>query len=227
MGIISRFADIMSANINALFDSWEDPSKMIDQTLRNLEEELADVRKETSAIMGEANIAKQNVDKLKAEVDKYDSAARKALQAGNETDATTLIARKQEFASQLTTATQTYTVAQANADKMRQMHDKLTQDIATLQSRRATIKAQVKMAEATDKVTKATETIGKTDAMGTFSRMEEKSARMLAEATARAELAGSGLSTDPAADVAAKYESGSSVTVSDELARMKAELGIQ
>ena len=36
MGIISRFKDIMSANINALLDKMEDPEKMVDQYLRNL-----------------------------------------------------------------------------------------------------------------------------------------------------------------------------------------------
>ena len=36
MGILSRFKDIMSSNINALFDKMEDPEKMIDQVLRDL-----------------------------------------------------------------------------------------------------------------------------------------------------------------------------------------------
>ena len=39
-GILSRFKDIMSSNINALLDKVEDPMKMIDQYLRNLESDL-------------------------------------------------------------------------------------------------------------------------------------------------------------------------------------------
>ena len=53
MGIISRFADIMSANINALLDRAEDPAKMIDQYLRNLQEDLANVKEETATVMAE------------------------------------------------------------------------------------------------------------------------------------------------------------------------------
>jgi len=41
MGILQRVDDILKANINALLDKCEDPSKMIDQTLRDLKEDLA------------------------------------------------------------------------------------------------------------------------------------------------------------------------------------------
>lgn len=52
-GILSRFKDIMSSNINALLDKVEDPMKMIDQYLRNLESDLGKVKAETAAVMAE------------------------------------------------------------------------------------------------------------------------------------------------------------------------------
>ena len=48
MGILTRFTDIMKSNINALLDKCEDPAKMIDQTLRDLREDLAEVKKRSS-----------------------------------------------------------------------------------------------------------------------------------------------------------------------------------
>ena len=53
MGILSRFGDIVQANVNAVLDKMEDPSKMIDQYLRELNENLAEVKKETAGVMAE------------------------------------------------------------------------------------------------------------------------------------------------------------------------------
>ena len=54
MGILKRFKDIMSSNINALLDKAEDPEKMIDQYLRDLQEDLRKVKSETATVMADA-----------------------------------------------------------------------------------------------------------------------------------------------------------------------------
>ena len=61
-GILSRFKDIMSSNINALLDKVEDPMKMIDQYLRNLESDLGKVKAETAAVMAEETKSKRELD---------------------------------------------------------------------------------------------------------------------------------------------------------------------
>ena len=60
-GILSRFKDIMSSNINALLDKVEDPMKMIDQYLRNLESDLGKVKAETAAVMAEETKSKREL----------------------------------------------------------------------------------------------------------------------------------------------------------------------
>ena len=71
MGIISRFKDIMSANINALLDKAEDPAKMIDQYLRDLESDLGKVKAETAAVMAEETRSKRALDECNEEIAKY------------------------------------------------------------------------------------------------------------------------------------------------------------
>ena len=123
MGILTRFKDIMSANINALLDKCEDPEKMIDQYMRNLESDLGKVKAETASVMAEETRCKRELDECTADVAKYQSYAEKALRAGNEADARTFLEKKQQLVSKQATLQQTYNIAADNAAKMRQMHD--------------------------------------------------------------------------------------------------------
>ncbi|HPI16802.1 MAG TPA: PspA/IM30 family protein, partial [Mesotoga sp.] len=70
MGILERFNDIIKSNINALLDKFEDPSKMIDQYMREMIEDLAEVKKGTASVMAEETRTKRLVDENAAEVAK-------------------------------------------------------------------------------------------------------------------------------------------------------------
>lgn len=225
MGILARFGEIMESNINALLDKAEDPVKMSDQMLRKLNEELQTVKSETAAVMAEETNAKRRVDELQGKINQYASSAKKALQAGEEADARTLLQSKQEFEAQLVTAQKTYEVAKQNSENMQALYNKLNADIVTLNSRRENVKAQTAMADAQERANKIADKMGKTNAMDTFTRMEEKAQRRLDESSAKTKLSGLG-AKDEAADLNSKYSSGSSASVDAELEAMKAELGI-
>ncbi len=224
MGIISRFTTIMKANINDLLDRCENPAKMVDQTLRELNESLAEVKKETAGIMAEEQRCKRNYDAVLAEIDKWTNYAKKAIEAGNDDDAREFLAKKQQVESALADAKQTYDIAAENAGKMRQMHDKLVSDISILESRREMIKAKVAVAKTQAKVNEVTSRTNVNGTIAAFERMEAKADRMLDSANAMAEL--NAAPVDTASALAKKYDSGTvSSSVDTELAALKAELG--
>ncbi|MDY5972057.1 MAG: PspA/IM30 family protein [Butyricicoccus sp.] len=224
MGILSRFTDIISANINELLDRAENPEKMIDQYLRNAMENLAEVKKETAAVMAEESRCKRLVVEAEADIEKYTELAKKAIAAGNDGDAKVFIAKKQEIESLLTSRRATYDAAHANAQKMREMHDKLVSDIEKLKARRANIKATISVAKTQERVNKVNDAMdGARGSVAAFERMEEKAQRMLDQANAAAAL--SAEPEDTAAALEAKYSGGGDRAVDDELARLKAELG--
>lgn len=226
MGILSRFSDIISANINALLDKAEDPAKMIDQYLRNLSEDLAEVKRETAGVMAEESRTKRLVDENAKEVAKYADLAKKALLAGNEGDARVFLTKKQEDETAGAGLQTAYAMAHENAVKMRQLHDKLVKDINGLNNRRQAIKAKVAVAKTQDRINKIGASADKMEgSLSAFERMEEKADRMLDEANARAELDSEAV--DEAQALEEKYkDSDTNASVEEELAVLKKQLGL-
>ena len=108
---------------------------------------------------------------------------------------------------------------------MRQLHDKLTSDIAQLEAKKQAIKAKVSIANTQETVNKYTGTADKFDkVMGEFEKMEQKADKMLDIANAKAELDAEPV--DEAAAIEAKYQAGMTASVDDELAKLKEELGL-
>ena len=189
MGILSRFGDIISANINDLLDKAEDPAKMVDQYLRDMMEDLAEVKQEAAGVMAEESRTKRLVDENAKEVSRYQELAKRALLAGNEDDARVLLSKKQELENTGASLQTAYAAAHENAVRMRQLHDKLVADISSLNTRKAAIKAKVAVAKTQEKVNQIGASGEKAKAaMSAFDRMEQKADRMLDEANAMAEL---------------------------------------
>ena len=213
MGILDRFTSIVKANINELLDKAEDPEKMVDQYLREMTESLAEVREATAGVMAEEKRCKKLVDENMAD--------------GNEADARVFLAKKQELAGRAEGLTVAYEGAKANADKMRQMHDKLVADIEELNARKATIKAKAAVAKTQSKVNEMTSAGDRAEgARSAFDRMEAKADEMLNRANAVAEL--SEQPADPTEDLAKKYAAaGAEAAVDDDLARLKKEMGLE
>lgn len=223
MGILQRFTDIIRSNINSLLDTAEDPAKMIDQTLADLREDLAEVKLETANVMADEKAAKRNLDECNETIQKYQKAAENALKAGNEGDARKLIARMQNYQATLPTLQETYDLAKGNSEKMRQMYDKLSSDIEALEARKDAIKGKVAAAKAQKRMNQMTSGgVKSTASLAAFDRMEQKADKLLDSAMAEAELDDGSHGTK---DLVDKYASDSS-SVDDELAAMKAKLGL-
>ena len=216
MGIMTRFKDIMAANVNALLDKAEDPEKMIDQYLRNLETDFAKVKAETASVMAEEKSARRKLDECSEEIAKMGEYAKKAVAAGNDNDARRFLEKKSELTQKQEVLTKNYELAQANSVKMRQMHDKLESDIQAMKSKRDMLKAKVKVAQTQRKINEmgsGMESAGSNAAA--FERMEEKVNRMLDEADAVGELNTSSEEED-LDKLASKYDSTQTVSAVDD-----------
>lgn len=226
MGIMERFKDIMAANINALLDKAEDPEKMIDQYMRNLQSDLGKVKAETASVIAEESRAKRALDECNANITKMQTYAEKAVAAGNDTDARQFLAQKQIYTDQLSSLEGTYQVASENAAKMRSMHDKLVSDIDQLNAKKASIKAKMAAAKTQQRMNKiGSSAAGVANDMSAFDRMEDKANQMLDEANAMSELNKTAAESSIDA-LTSKYDSpANDSSLDDELAALKAQMG--
>ena len=228
-GILSRFKDIMSSNINALLDKVEDPMKMIDQYLRNLESDLGKVKAETAAVMAEETKSKRELDECIASINKMQTYAEKALLSGNEADARTFLSKKGELNNKLISIQQTYDIAKENSTKMRELHDKLIKDISQLNTRRDELKAKMAVANTQEKLNKIGSSVnGAIGNMSKFDEMEAKINKKLDTANAMAELNNS-QKEENIDDLIAKYDNetkNTSSEIDNELSELKSKLGL-
>lgn len=221
MGILVRFKDIMSSNINALLDKAEDPEKMIDQTLRNLNSDLGKVKSETATIMAEEQRAKRALDECTDEIERMQSYAVKALEADNEKDARKFLEQKATFSSKLPGLQEAYDLASNNATNMRDMHDKLVSDINQLEARKDMIKGKLSVAKTQERLNKIGSSVSSAnDSISSFERYEDIADKALDKANAMAELNKS--TSKSIDDLTKKYDVDSSVE--DELAALKASM---
>jgi phage shock protein A len=227
MGLVEtlgRIPKILEANLNAILDKCEDPAKMIDQLLVDYKRDLADVKRDTAAVMADVQMAQKRLDECDADIARKQKAAENALKAGNEGDARTLLAAKQSLEVTRESLAQNLAVAQNNAQMMQEGYNKLVRNIEELEQRKDAAKAKLSMAKAQSQINATAAKANSTVNMDAFHKYEQKAERMLAEANATAQLDRENQSAESLTE---KYTSGADcASVDDELASLKAKLGL-
>lgn len=217
MGLFDRLKRVVSANVNDLINKAEDPEKMLEQALLEMQEDLVQLRQGIAqAIAAQKRTEKQYNDAVN-EVNKWDRNARLAIQKGDENLARQALERKKTF-------NDTSVALKASLDQQTVQVDTLKKNLIQLESKISEAKTKKEMLKARITAAKAQEQLGSmvsgmnsSSAMAAFERMEEKVLMQEARAQSTAEIVGGTLESQ-----FAQLESGSDVD--DELAALKASM---
>lgn len=189
MGVLKRFKDIMSANVNDKLDKARNPEKAALKFLKELMQNLGDLKKELAPVLRMEAQARKAMESCKEQRDEYARCAEKAVRAGNDGDAKVLLSEKQNLDNRLRVLTTQYEMVHKNAEMMRQMHDKLVTDITQVQMRIQLIRSKVNVAEATQASNRIHDELQSyTKGQRTMDNWEAEVDHMLDEARAMTEL---------------------------------------
>lgn len=223
MGFIDRIGDILSSNINAILDKAEDPVKMANYYLEKYIKELGECREDTAIIAAQAKARKREVEAAQRDVDKLNQMAINAVNAGEDDDARIILQRQAAAEQRLATAQENLKLAEAQADKMVEVYNKLVANIEVCRAKVQNIQATTALAKNQEKVTGIMAKYGSgSTGADKLARAEEKARARLDKAEAAAELDDE--TSDPL-DLEAKYGTSGTTSVDDKLAELKAKLG--
>ncbi|MDT9722252.1 PspA/IM30 family protein [Paenibacillus sp. ClWae2A] len=186
MGILSRFRDVMKANVNHMLSRSEDPEKSVNEYMRSLSSDLSQVKAETAAVLSDESRAKRALDECNAEVKKLQRYAEKSAESGDEDKARNFLEKKVKLADKLNELQAAYERASAKAKMMKHMNDKLVADLGQLEARHAELKSRMADAKAQQQANERNASAGRADAA--LKAMEDKANQALNEAEALAEL---------------------------------------
>ncbi|WP_413406561.1 PspA/IM30 family protein [Paenibacillus amylolyticus] len=186
MGILSRFRDVMKANVNHMLSRAEDPEKSVNEYMRSLSSDLGKVKAETAAVLSDESRAKRALDECSAEVKKLQRYAEKSAELGDEDKARGFLEKKVKLADKMNELQAAYERASAKAKMMKHMNDKLVADLGQLEARHAELKGRIADAKAQQQANERNASAGRADAA--FKAMEDKANQALNEAEALAEL---------------------------------------
>lgn len=175
MGILQRFTDIMSANINSLLTGAEEKNagKLLEKYLNDARANLEELKSETSAIIADEMAAARRVNANSEEIAKYDRYAEQAVLAGNDDDARKFLDAKSQLTAKKADLENAYQLAKDNSDKMRQMTRKLMDDIASAEGKMVELRAKLSVAEHKEKMDDLMRKVsGRTDMTGFENMME-------------------------------------------------------
>jgi len=189
MGIFSRLAQLIKSNLNDLISHSEDPEKMLNQLVLEMNSQLNEAKKQVaSSIADEKRLAKQ-LEQEQAKATEWEQRAMMALKNGNEELAKEALARKREHDGLAVTYQEQWGKQKAAVENLKRTLRALNDKIEEAKRKKNVLIARKKRAEAQRAIQETMSGLQDQSAFETFDRMAEKIDRMEAEAEAGAELA--------------------------------------
>ncbi|HHP7245886.1 MAG TPA: PspA/IM30 family protein, partial [Elainellaceae cyanobacterium] len=94
MGLFDRVSRVVRSNLNAMVGAAEDPEKILDQAIIDMQEDLVQMRQAVARAIASQKRTQQQLNQSQSEASKWHQRAQLALQKGDEELARQALSRK-------------------------------------------------------------------------------------------------------------------------------------
>ncbi|MGV0104794.1 PspA/IM30 family protein [Nostoc sp. DSM 114167] len=217
MGLFDRIKRVVSSNLNDLVNKAEDPEKMLEQAILEMQEDLVQLRQGVAQAIAAQKRSEKQYNDAQNEINKWQRNAQLALQKGDENLARQALERKKTYTDSSTSLKASLDTQSTQVDTLKRNLIQLESKISEAKTKKEMLKARITTAKAQEQLEGMVRGMNTSSAMSAFERMEEKVLMQEARAQAGQELAGADLESQ-----FARLEGSSDVD--DELAALKAQM---
>lgn len=222
MNLFDRFSRVAKANLNNVLNKWEDPEKVLNQAVEDMQKDLVKIRQSYAEVMA----TQKRMERQKSEADglanEWYRRAQLALEANDEELAREALSRKQQ---QVDVVANLDTQIALQSESLSKLYDSMTELERKITEAKATkdqFIARARTAKTATKVNDMLSSVTGSTSMDAFEKMKEKVEMLETKAEVSGQLtSGTGSSLDTESKFKA-LEAGSAVD--DELSRMKRQL---
>ena len=230
MNIFRRLFKIGEAHANKAVDNLEDPITMTEQGISDMKEDLNKSVEAMAQVKALAIRSKNDLNAYQEKAKDYEQKAvlilKKAQKGDISTDEADRLAKeallkKEETQAKINQTQEETEKYEKNVEKLKSSIDTIKGNITKWENELKTLKARVKVSDATKNVNKQMAELDSAGTVSMLERMKEKVAQEEALAEAYGEMADQGKSIDQELDEAA---SSTDAQIDDELERLKKQL---
>lgn len=152
MGIFKRMSNMIKGKINSTLDEMENPIELLDQKIKDMEEQLSKAKLNSAQVLGNVHEIEKKMNAAKNESVDYDSKVKLALSKNNEDLAKRALAKKVDADKKYESLVTTYNTSKAQADALKKNLRALEEELEKTRSYRDEAAARYSTAKASKKV---------------------------------------------------------------------------
>jgi phage shock protein A len=197
MGIFQRLKTLFSSNVNAMISKAENPEKMLNQLIIDMNEQLIESKKAVAMAIADEKKLEREVQAQQTAAQEWERKAMLAVRSGSDDLAKEALLRKQEYENNYNQLNQQWQIQKQSVSKLKDSLRELQTKIEEAQRKKNILIARAKRAEAQQKIQQTISSVsGNKSSFEAFDRMAQKVDQMEAEADAARELEDLSADTD-------------------------------